>query len=162
MDPTGGPTRHFAAGALPVLSMGHVVLHDGLPVPAVLLDTSGRPDVADLARVASTEGVGDLRCGLGVWDLGSPEDWLVRIEAVVDHPVRCRFHLCVLWHESQEWLGDIAAHGMLTVGTGDGSGPWLALNVDPGRLAPVLADLARRNASAQTDGRPPDSGESAP
>jgi len=143
-----------------VLSMGHVVLDDGLPVPAVLLDTSARPDVADLARVAATEGVGDLRCGLGVWDLGSPEDWLVRIEAVVDHPVRCRFHLCVVWHKSQEWLGDIAANGTVTVGTGDGSGPWLALNVDPIRLAPVLAELAQRSAGAQTDGDLPDVGES--
>jgi hypothetical protein len=132
----------FAAGAVPARSTGWVVdPDDGRPVPAVLLDTTGRPDVADLARVMAIEGVGDLRCGVGVWDLDGPEAALVRLEAALDHPVRCRFHLVLSWAEHAAWLAAVADTAAVAVGTGDGDGAWLMLDVDGGRLAAVLALL---------------------
>jgi hypothetical protein len=127
----------FEQGAVSVRSTGWVVdPDDGQPVAAVLLEVENRPDVADLARVVALEGPGDLRCGIGVWDLDEPV--LVRLEVALDHPVHCRFHLVLGWAEHATWLASVADGGAMAVGTGDGDGSWLLLNVDGRRLGEVL------------------------
>lgn len=140
-------------------------------LPAVMLDTTNRPDVADLARVHDLDGIGDLRCGFGACDLGDPGDWLVRFDVAVDHPVMCRFHAVISWSANTDWLDGVAAHGAVAFGTevpevaagsaghqgephdGVGTEPsevpeavqagpaWLVVNVEPQRLAPVLNQL---------------------
>jgi len=139
----------FLAGAVPVASVGAVLDPDvGEEVAAVCLDARDRPEVADLARVHSSEGVGDLRLGLGVWDLGPPTDWLVRLEVVVTRPVACEFFWAMAWESHQAWLDHVASGGVVALGTlaGDGEpgGDWLLMNVAAERLEPVLAALKRR------------------
>jgi hypothetical protein len=135
----------FRRGGLTVVSTGYITdPDDGATVAAMLLDTSTRPDVADLARVHAIDGVGDLRCGLGVYDVGPPEAWLVRVEVVVDHPVRCRFHAVVGWLEQRTWLAAVVHGASVAVGTQDPDGYWLRLNVNPALVAPVLDQLDRR------------------
>jgi hypothetical protein len=132
---------------VPVRSTGWVVDPDDESlVAAVLLDTAERPEVADLARVTAAEGVGDLRCGVGVWDLGPADDRLVRLEVAVDHPVHCRFHVVLPWVDHAEVLRAVSSGGALALGSGDGEGEWLVLNVDPQRLQPVI-DLLDRQGS---------------
>jgi hypothetical protein len=121
-------------------------------VAAVLLDASARPDVADLARVTALDGVGDLRCGVGVWDVDGPDHLLVRFEVAVDHPVRCWFHLVVPWEPHRHWLAEVVAGGALAVGTGEGDGDWLVLTVDPARLGPVLDLLGDASGRDEGDG----------
>jgi len=132
----------FRRGELTLLSVGGIVDPDedgDAPVlPALVLDASGRPDVADLVRVQADEGVGDLRCGVGVWDLGPPSDWLVRLEVAVDHPVLCRFHTVLGWAEHRSWLVSVAVAGSVALSIGDPEGRWLVLTVDPARLVPLL------------------------
>jgi len=141
--------ERFLAGAVPVASTGAVLDPDfGEEVAAVCLDARDRPEVADLARVHGSEGVGDLRLGLGVWDLGPPEDWLVRLEVVVTRPVVCEFFWVIAWDGHQAWLDHVAARGVVALGTleldGEPGGDWLLMNVAPERLEPVLAALGRR------------------
>jgi len=132
----------FRDGEVPVVSVGAIVDpgEDGV-IPAVVLDPARRPDVADLVRVQASDGVGDLRCGMGVWDLGDPEAWLVRVEVSVDHPVTCRFHYVLPLAGNEAWLRSAAAAGGIALGTGDPEGRWLVVTVDPARLGPVLGLL---------------------
>lgn len=136
----------FRRGAVTLLSVGAIVDpgDDGAEriLPALALDATERPDVADLVRVQADEGVGDLRCGVGVWDLGPSQDCLVRLEVAVDHPVRCRFHTVLPWAGHEAWLSSVAAAGAVALDVGDPEGRWLVLTVDPARLVPLL-DLLR-------------------
>lgn len=135
----------FRQGAIEVVSTGIILdPDDAATVAAMILDATSRPDVADLARVHATEGIGDVRCGLGVYDVGPPDSWLVRLEVSVDHPVQCRFHTVVDWDGNREWLGAIVDGGAVAIGTGDATGTWLRLNVDPELVGPVLEMLDRK------------------
>lgn len=137
--------EQFSLGAVAVMSTGFIVdPDDGATVAAMVLDTTDRPDVADLARVHAAEGVGDVRCGLGVFDLGPPECWLVRLEVAVDHPVQCRFHTVMDWVGHRQWLASVVDGGSVAVGAGVDAEHWLRLNVDPSLVAPVLGQLERR------------------
>lgn len=130
----------FRAGEVPTVSVGAIVdPTDDAVLPALVLATDERPDVVDLVRVHATDGVGDLRCGIGIWDLGEPDAWLVRLEVAVDHPVHCRFHTVLTWATHRSWLASVADAGALALGTGDHEGRWLVLTVDPDRLGPLLA-----------------------
>ena len=133
----------FRRGALSLLSSGAIVVPDDRGgervLPALALDPAGRPDVADLVRVQADEGIGDLRCGVGLWDVGPPEGWLVRLEVAVDHPVRCRFHTVLGWGDHREWLASAAAAGAAALSLGDPDGRWLVLTIDPSRLVLLLA-----------------------
>lgn len=129
----------FRAGELPLRSLGTIVdADDGRVIPAAVLDSAGRPDVADLIRVHASEGIGDLRCGVGLWDVGDPSGWLLRLEVTVDHPVACRFHVVLGWSASRAWLEAVANAGAVALATGDSEGRWLMLNVDPKRLGSLL------------------------
>ena len=132
----------FVADDVPVVSAGAIEA-DGEVLPAVVLDAAGRPDVADLARVHAVEGMGDLRSGVGLYDVGPRSDWLVRVEVLVDDPVRCRFHLVLDAGEGQALLAAAADRGALAIGCDppERSG-WLAVHVDAEALLPVLARLA--------------------
>lgn len=137
----------FRAGALDVVSTGFITdPDDGAVVAAIVLDTTGRPDVTDLARVHASEGIGDVRCGVGVLDIGPPDTWLVRLEVAVDHPVRCRFHAVVDWMGHRAWLAAVVDGASVAMGAGTGAEYWLRLNVDPDMMRPVLELLERRTA----------------
>lgn len=141
----GDDVGAFRHGAVEVVSTGMIIdPDDAATVAAMVLDTTNRPDVADLTRVHATEGIGDVRCGLGVYDIGPSDGWLVRLEVSVDHPVHCRFHTVVDWIGHREWLGTIVDGGAVAIGTGDDAGTWLRLNVDPELVSPVLEMLDRR------------------
>jgi hypothetical protein len=129
---------------VPVVSVGWVADPDveGRLVPAALLDVDERPDVADLPRVHATEGIGDLRCSVSVGDDPSGNGQRLAFIVAVDHPVRCRFALGLGWGSNQEWLRAVSASGCLVLGFGDGTGPWLSLNIDRRRLEEVFARLS--------------------
>jgi len=129
----------FRAGEVVATSVGSILdPGDHSVVPALVLDAAQRPDVTDLVRVQAAEGVGDLRCGVGLWDVGPPGDWLVRLEVLVDHPVHCRFHTVLDWATHRSWLVSVAAAGAIALSVGDTEGRWLVVTVDPGRLVPLL------------------------
>lgn len=129
----------FRSGEVVATSVGAILdPTDHAEVPALVLDASDRPDVIDLVRVQAVDGVGDLRCGIGVWDVGPPGEWLVRLEVLVDHPVHCRFHTVLPWASHRPWLASVAAAGAVALSVGDPEGRWLIVTVDPVRLRPLL------------------------
>lgn len=135
--------QRFLDGGVPVASAGAIEA-DGEVVPAVVLDARQRPDVADLARVHAVEGIGDLRTGLALFDLGPRRDWLVRVEVLVDAPVRCRFHLVLAVDEGEALLRAGSAAGSLAIGCHPPEDHgWLVVHLDASAVAPVLARLAR-------------------
>lgn len=119
-------------------------------LPAVVIDTRDRADVADLVRVSASEGVGDLRCGLGADDTGAPEAWRLRLEVLVDHPVACRFHLVVPWLEWRTWWRSVATSGAVVLNLGGIDASWLVLDIDPRALGAVL-DILENEADRRTD-----------
>lgn len=146
-DDAWGAVGAFRRGEVPVVSTGVIVdPDDNQAVPAMVVDASSRLDVGGLAAAHAAGGIGDLRCGVGVFDLGPAEGWLVRIEVMVDEPVTCRFHSVVGWAGHRAWLAQVAAAGAVAFSTAGGDGSWLRLNVDPRRLGEVLDDLQRRRA----------------
>ncbi|HSL59177.1 MAG TPA: hypothetical protein VK866_15125 [Acidimicrobiales bacterium] len=135
----------FSDGAVPVVSVGRTTVEgDDRALPAVLLDVSDRPDVADLARVHALEGVGDVRTAAAVRTVGDPADWLIRLDVAVDRPVRCRFHVVTGLVASLGLLRDVADTGLLVIATGEPEpgARWLAVEIDRPQLAEVLATVS--------------------
>jgi hypothetical protein len=103
-----------------------------------------RPDVADLARVHSFEGIGDL-----VTFVDSTGDGLV-LTVELTRPVVARFAVRFLLPEHWAVLADAALAGHLLLATSPPGAPqslnpvapnpvWLAIDLDGARLAAVLA-----------------------
>jgi len=123
---------------LRVLSSGWTMSEiDGemVSLPSVALDTAGRADVADLARVHAMEGVGDIRTLATPAELGA-----VRFDVVVVTPVRCHLSF-VVSAEHRPILEYAASESLLVLATGDPSvvgETWLAVNIDGPALTAVL------------------------
>lgn len=122
---------------LPVQSVGWTMSEiDGqmMSLPSVALDTVGRADVADLARVHAIEGIGDIRT------LATPAEGGVRFDIVVVSPVRCHLSF-VVSNEHRSILEHAAREESLVLATGDPSTvdeTWLAVNIDGPALTAVL------------------------
>lgn len=127
-------------GPLQVLDIGRTLGEDDDWYPTVVVDTSGRPDVADLARVHALEGVGDLTSWITATDDGG-----LLLEVVLSHPVECRFGIDLRLPEHLPLIVDAAGCGRLLVATTPPAGgenpPWLALYLDPGLLAAALTAI---------------------
>ncbi len=114
---------------LPVTSHGWTISEtDGgsIALPTVALDVSDRPDVADLARVHATDGVGDVRT------LATPHAEGTRLDVVLTSPVRCHFAF-VVPDDARELLSTAAAIGQLVLATGDPTteeATWLSIFID--------------------------------
>ncbi len=110
---------------------------DGTAYPTAVLDVSGRPDVADLARVHAIEGVGDITTHVSVLD-GS-----ALLTVTMTRPVSSCFSILFPLPESRPLLDHAAVVGNLllatTVPSPDDANPlWLAIDIDGPRLAAVL------------------------
>lgn len=137
--------ERFDDGAVPVRSVGRTTVEGGdRPLPAILLDVTDRPDVADLARVHATEGMGDVRTAAAVLGHGDPSGWRLRLEVAVDRPVTCRFHVVLDLVESLGVLRDVAETGLLVFATGEPApgATWLAVEIDRPQLAEALSSIA--------------------
>lgn len=125
---------------LAVLDAGITLAADGTAFPTVVLDVTGRPDVADLARVHAIEGVGDLTTTLEVVPGG------LTLTVRLTRPVRASFAIAFRLPKHLEVLEHGALTGNLllatTVPAAEGENPpWLAIDLDGPRLARLLAAL---------------------
>ncbi len=120
-----------------MLDAGVTVGNDGVTYPTVVLDVAGRPDVADLARVHATEGIGDVATSAAVTDAG------MLLTVRLTRPVRASFSIAFSLPEHLEVLVHAAFTGSLllatTVPSPEGDDPlWLAVDLDGVRLAELL------------------------
>jgi thiamine biosynthesis lipoprotein len=114
---------------------------DGDVYPTVVLDVTGRPDVADLARVHDVEGIGDLHTLL------EPVPGGLTLHVRLAHPVRAEFSVAFELPAHRALLDLAAAAGHLLLATTAPSEhganpPWLAVDLDGPRLATLLDLLA--------------------
>lgn len=133
---------------LPVRSVGTTLGGDGMTYPTALIDASGRPDVADLARVHAVEGVGDIATDARLVPTPSGRiDLLLGVS--LTRPVRCRFAVRFMLPEHRVVLADAAATGTIVLATSPpadgGVNPvWLALDLDGPSLRRVLDQAPER------------------
>lgn len=117
------------------MSAGTTIDTDGVSFPTVVVDTTERPDVRDLARVVAQDGVGDLATD---GDIGMEPNGrtVIRLTAQASVPVAVEFTLVFPMPAYAELLGDAARMGCLVVAAAIGdppevdSGHWLGLDVD--------------------------------
>lgn len=127
-----------------VLGAGTTVADDGTPYPTVVLDVSGRPDVADLARVHAVEGVGDVETLVEV------HDDAVVLTVRLTRPVRASFDVRFPLPELLPVLTDAVLAGHLLLATtapaSAGTHPlWLAIDLDGPSLAAALLPVLQRD-----------------
>ena len=130
---TGGDVVVFG-----VLDVGHTVTIDGTLSPTVVIDVTGHPEVADLARVHAVEGIGD------VTTVALRDDDLVLLGVRLSRPVVAMFAVAFSHSAHGDFLSEVAASGGLTIATTDPTAAaedtplWLAVDIDgPAMLAAI-------------------------
>lgn len=130
---------------LPVLSTGVTVDATGERHPTVVVDASGRPEIADLARVHAVEGIGDIATEAAAVPIGDGI-WRFFLAVIISSPVKCTFVLEFALPSDRHVLDEAAAAGRLVIATtpperaGLDQPLWLAIDLDAGALAGALPD----------------------
>ena len=120
------------------LDVGHTVDVDGRLTPTVVIDVTGHPEVADLARVHAVEGVGDVAT------VAMRDGDLVLMGIRLSAPVTAMFAVAFSHALHREFLGEVATVGALTVATTDPGAAaeenplWLAVDIDGSALLAAI------------------------
>jgi hypothetical protein len=121
------------------LDTGRTIDADGQQLPTVVIDAAGLAEIADLARVHSVEGIGDIRT-----EAVRTEDLLL-LGIRVTVPVRAAFVVALDVRHHRDLLEDIVEHGSLVIAHTDpryaaaDQPHWLAVDIDGASLAGCLA-----------------------
>lgn len=140
-----------ASTPLAIVGAGTTVADDGTPYPTVVLDVTGRPDVADLARVHAVEGIGDVETLVEV----TADAVLLTIR--LTRPVRASFVVRFDVPDLLPVLTDAVLAGHLLLATtppaAAGRHPlWLAIDLDGPSLAAALLPVLQRDDGPYDDG----------
>ena len=147
---TGSEMR--SAPAVPVfvvLDSGTSIDDAGAEMPTVVIDPTGHPEVADLARVHAVEGIGDVATEATLVELGgephTERAGHVLVLAIrINVPVRCVFAVAIALPEHRRVVEHAIEAGGLVIAT---TAPdraaadrplWLAIDLDPRQLASLL------------------------
>lgn len=132
------------AAVLPVLDVGTTITDDDERFPTAVVDATDVPAVSDLARVHAADGIGDIHTHAERIDVDDVSILLLGV--ALTSPVTAAFSLAFDRLAHRAFLEDVADAGRLVIATtdpGDAAtdGPlWLAIDLDPDALRPVLAD----------------------
>ena len=132
-------SAHGHVRVFDVLDAGHTIDVDGRRLPTVVIDAHDVPEVADLARVHATEGVGDIRT-----EAVRVDDTIV-LGIRMTVPVRAVFAIAIDIERHRELLDDVIGHGLLVVAHTDPQQAaldrtgLLAVDIDGAALAERLA-----------------------
>ncbi len=127
---TSGPTTPLFTAR----QVGFVIGDDGAVTPTVSIDATGRPEVADLARVHAIDGVGDVRTSAR--RVAGDEMDLLLLGVTMTRPVRAAFAVAFDLAAHREFLAVAGAHGRLAIATTDPASVaedrplWLAVDLD--------------------------------
>ena len=127
----------------PAMEVGYTVDDSGGLLPTVSVDVADHPEVADLARVHVTEGVGDIRTHAR--RIAGPSYDLVLVGVTLTRPVRAAFAVSFTFPDHRGFLVDVARAGRLVLATTDPAAAhrdhpsWLAVDID----GPSLDDQLR-------------------
>jgi hypothetical protein len=132
---------------LTVQETGTTVEANGERLPTVVVDASGHPQIADLARVHAIEGIGDIATEAAAVPVpDEPGSWRFFLAVIIRSPVRCAFVLEFALPAHRDVLDDAAAVGHLVIATTPPERAaidqplWLAIDLDRRSLADALPD----------------------
>ncbi len=126
------------ATPLRILSVGATLIESTegtVALPAVVVDATGRADVADLARVHDTEGVGNVRT------LAVRNGNTIDLSVTLTSPVTCSFTMQFAADDPTGFLGSVCSAESLVIATSqpDAGEVCLSVDIDGEALAQVLA-----------------------
>ena len=130
---------------LAVLDAGTTIDADGEHLPTVVIDASGHPEIADLARVHAVEGIGDIATEAVAVPTGDGV-WRFLLAVIISTPVRCSFVLEFALPPHRQVLDEAAAAGHLVIATTPPERAavdqplWLAIDLDARSLLDALPD----------------------
>ncbi len=128
---------------LAVLEAGTTIDASGVELPTVVVDASGHPEIADLARVHAIEGIGDIATEAAAVRAGDGA-WRFFLAVIINSPVQCAFVLEFALPADRRVLDEAVAAGHLVIATtppdraGVDQPLWLAIDLDPRSLAAAL------------------------
>ena len=120
------------------LDVGRTIDSDGQLLPTVVIDTTGSPEIADLARVHAVEGIGDIRTEA----MRTDDQLLLGIR--MTKPVRTIFVVALDVRLPRPLLDDIIEYDSLVIAHTDpllaaeDLPQWLAVDIDGASLARCL------------------------
>ena len=120
------------------IDVGTTVADDGTTHPTVVVDATGHPEVADLARVHALDGVGDVHT------LAVRSGRAILVGVRMSSPVRAAFAIAFDRHIHTQFLESVADAGSLTIATTDPRDAavdrpwWLSIDIDGPALRHVL------------------------
>ena len=130
---------------LAVLETGATIDATGELLPTVVVDATGHPEIADLARVHAVEGIGDIATEAAAVPIGDGTWWFF-LAVIISSPVTCTFVLEFALPSDRQVLDEAVAAGRLVIATtpperaGLDQPLWLAIDLDPHSLADALPD----------------------
>jgi hypothetical protein len=130
---------------LPVLETGTMIDSSGDQLPTVVVDATGHPEIADLARVHAVEGIGDIATEAAAVPAGDGA-WRFFLAVIISSPVTCAFVLEFALPSDRRVLDEAAAAGRLVIATtpperAEFDQPlWLAIDLDRRSLVEALPD----------------------
>jgi hypothetical protein len=135
---TGGQESHRPTHDRPALlaagDLGLSLTDEGEIVPTVIVDAADHPEVADLARVHSIEGVGDLRTTAR--RVTTPTGDLLLLGVSLTVPVQAAFAVSFVLPDDGPFLEAVAERGRLALATStlsraaERQPQWLAIDLD--------------------------------
>lgn len=133
-----------ASPPLVIRSAGTLLDHAATSYPTVMVDASGRPDVADLPRVVAAEGVGDLTTHAEPM-IGPGGRRLLRLRMSMSRPVGVEWSVDFHLPEFTDFLTLAAECGCLVFAFGgdDPGAPssdsgWLGVDLDASAVSSIL------------------------
>jgi hypothetical protein len=118
--------------------IGHTLLDGNTWMPTVTIDVSQSPEVADLARVHSIEGIGDVSTH------AIRQDDTVLVGVQLTSPVQATFAVAFSYSMHQEFLNEVADAGSLVFATTATESAhedrplWLSVDIDGTALRQTL------------------------
>lgn len=128
---------------LPVLETGVMIDAAGEQLPTVVVDATGHPEIADLARVHAVEGIGDIATEAAAVPTGDGT-WRFFLAVIISSPVTCAFVIEFALPADRRVLDEAAGAGRLVIATtpperAEVDQPlWLAIDLDAHSLADAL------------------------
>ena len=101
---------------LPVLETGAMIDAAGEQLPTVVVDATGHPEIADLARVHAVEGIGDIATEAAAVPMGDGT-WRFFLAVIISSPVTCAFVIEFALPADRRVLDEAAGAGRLVIAT---------------------------------------------
>ncbi len=129
---------------LPVLEAGTTIEASGERLPTVVVDATGHPEIADLARVHAIEGIGDIATEAAAVAGAEEGTWRFFLAVIIRSPVQCAFVLEFALPADRRVLDEAVVARTLVIATtppeqATADQPlWLAIDLDARSLADAL------------------------